>query len=27
MTTRPKIVFVVAVAANGIIGREGDLPW
>ena len=27
VTTRPKIVFVVAVAANGVIGREGDLPW
>ncbi len=23
----PKIVFVVAVAANGVIGREGELPW
>jgi len=23
----PKIVIVVAVAANGVIGREGDLPW
>ena len=23
----PKIVLVVAVARNGIIGREGDLPW
>ncbi|MGZ2475748.1 dihydrofolate reductase [Sinorhizobium medicae] len=23
----PKIVIVVAVALNGVIGREGDLPW
>ncbi|MET4686997.1 dihydrofolate reductase [Sinorhizobium fredii] len=23
----PKIVIVVAVATNGVIGREGDLPW
>jgi dihydrofolate reductase len=23
----PKIVLVVAVALNGVIGREGDLPW
>ncbi|QRM55909.1 dihydrofolate reductase [Sinorhizobium sp. BG8] len=23
----PKIVLVVAVARNGIIGRDGDLPW
>lgn len=23
----PKIVIVVATAANGVIGREGDLPW
>lgn len=22
-----KIVLVVAVAANGVIGRDGDLPW
>lgn len=26
-TTDPKISIVVAVAANGVIGREGDLPW
>ncbi len=25
--TRPRIVFVVAVARNGVIGRKGDLPW
>lgn len=25
--SEPKIVIVVAVAANGVIGREGDLPW
>lgn len=23
----PKISMVVAVAANGVIGRDGDLPW
>lgn len=23
----PKISIVVAVAANGVIGRDGDLPW
>ena len=23
----PKVVIVVAVARNGVIGREGDLPW
>jgi len=23
----PRIVLVVAVAANGVIGRDGDLPW
>ncbi|MDK1386962.1 dihydrofolate reductase [Sinorhizobium sp. 8-89] len=23
----PRIVIVVAVATNGVIGREGDLPW
>lgn len=23
----PKVVIVVAIAANGVIGREGDLPW
>ena len=24
---QPRIVFVVAVARNGVIGRQGDLPW
>ena len=24
---QPRIVLVVAVAANGVIGRDGDLPW
>lgn len=24
---RPRITLVVAVAANGVIGRDGDLPW
>jgi dihydrofolate reductase len=23
----PRIVLVVAVAGNGVIGRDGDLPW
>jgi dihydrofolate reductase len=23
----PKIVLVVAVSSNGVIGRDGDLPW
>ncbi|OCP08785.1 MULTISPECIES: dihydrofolate reductase [unclassified Ensifer] len=23
----PKVSIVVAVAANGVIGRDGDLPW
>jgi dihydrofolate reductase len=29
MMTRPKpeIVFVLARASNGVIGRDGDLPW
>jgi dihydrofolate reductase len=27
MTTLPEIVFVLARAANGVIGRDGDLPW
>jgi dihydrofolate reductase len=27
MTTHPEIVFVLARAANGVIGRDGDLPW
>ncbi|OAP38533.1 diacylglycerol kinase [Sinorhizobium glycinis] len=26
-TPESKIVIVVAVATNGVIGREGDLPW
>lgn len=26
-SAEPKIVIVVAVAINGVIGREGDLPW
>ncbi|MGE6785450.1 dihydrofolate reductase [Ensifer adhaerens] len=26
-TNHPKISIVVAVAANGVIGRDGDLPW
>ena len=25
--SRPAIVFVVAAAENGVIGRDGDLPW
>ncbi|MGE0237378.1 MAG: dihydrofolate reductase [Parvibaculaceae bacterium] len=25
--TRPRIAFVVAVARNGVIGRQGGLPW
>jgi dihydrofolate reductase len=25
--SRPRIVFVVAVARNGVIGRQGNLPW
>ena len=24
---KPRIVFVVAAAENGVIGRDGDLPW
>jgi dihydrofolate reductase len=24
---KPKIVFVVAVSKNGVIGRDGGLPW
>lgn len=24
---RPRIAFIVAVARNGVIGRDGDLPW
>ena len=27
MTARPEIVFVLARARNGVIGRDGDLPW
>jgi dihydrofolate reductase len=26
-TTRPRIVLVAAVADNGVIGRDGDIPW
>jgi dihydrofolate reductase len=26
-STRPRIHVVVAVARNGVIGRDGDLPW
>lgn len=26
-TTEPRIAFVVAVAENGVIGRDGKLPW
>ena len=25
--TKPRIAFVVAVARNGVIGRQGGLPW
>ena len=27
MTDRPKITLVVARARNGVIGRDGNLPW
>jgi len=27
MTERPKITLVVARATNGVIGRDGTLPW
>ena len=27
MTNKVRIAFVVAVAENGVIGREGKLPW
>ena len=27
MTGAPRIAFVVAVAENGVIGRDGRLPW
>lgn len=26
-SSQPKIVFVVAAAENGVIGRDGGLPW
>lgn len=26
-TNEPKVSLIAAVAANGVIGREGDLPW
>jgi dihydrofolate reductase len=26
-SSRPRLVFVVAAARNGVIGREGKLPW
>lgn len=26
-TARPQIVFVVAVAENGVIGADGSIPW
>jgi len=25
--TNPKLTLVVAIAKNGVIGRDGDLPW
>ena len=25
--TKPRVVFIVAIAANGVIGRDGDMPW
>ncbi|MEM9732695.1 MAG: dihydrofolate reductase [Pseudomonadota bacterium] len=25
--TKPKIIMLVAVAANNVIGNEGDMPW
>jgi dihydrofolate reductase len=25
--TEPKVSIVVAVSANGVIGRDGGLPW
>ena len=27
MTTRPRVSLVAAVAENGVIGADGDLPW
>ena len=27
MTATPEIIFVLARARNGVIGRDGDLPW
>jgi dihydrofolate reductase len=27
MTGRKRVVLVAAVAANGVIGRDGDVPW
>ena len=27
MSSRPRITLVVALAANGVIGRDGTLPW
>ena len=27
MSSAPKITFVVAVAENGMMGKNGDLPW
>jgi dihydrofolate reductase len=27
MSLKPRIAFVVAVARNGVIGRDGRLPW
>ncbi len=27
MSVSPKLTLVVAVAKNGVIGRDGDLPW
>jgi dihydrofolate reductase len=26
-TTQPRVVLVAAVADNGVIGRDGDIPW
>ncbi|MDP7029196.1 MAG: dihydrofolate reductase [Phycisphaerales bacterium] len=27
MATRPTIVLIAAVSDNGVIGRDGDMPW
>ena len=27
MSGKARIAFVVAVAENGVIGRDGELPW